>query len=247
MSRIVCAALLTLVVSLLPSVSSAQHGFDPDEGTLSSVRPHIPEPMVFDLVRPLGAARGELEVNSLVRVAPSRSTDVEWAPEVEYTFANGHGIELELPFANGTLERIKVALQGTLPGPKPRSFIHGWQGIWEGARHGDGTQADLLYLTGARPHRRWSVFTMAGVRREMEHGTTHRMLANASLFLHARRDVSYGLESNFAGKGAAGRQFLLMPQVHLRRSRVNVQVGAGLARTGGSNTLQVAGRVSREF
>ena len=41
---------------------------DPDEGTLSSIKPQIPEPVVFDLVRPLGAERGEFEVNSLFRV-----------------------------------------------------------------------------------------------------------------------------------------------------------------------------------
>ncbi len=45
--------------------------------------PSIPEPMVFDMIRPLGARRGELEANTLAQVNLSgASRDVEWAPEV---------------------------------------------------------------------------------------------------------------------------------------------------------------------
>ena len=35
------------------------------DAALSSDAPHIPEPMVFDLVRPLGVRQGDLEVNAL--------------------------------------------------------------------------------------------------------------------------------------------------------------------------------------
>jgi hypothetical protein len=45
---------------------------------------HIPEPMIFDLVRGLGARRGEFEVNVLTQVPlnDTRSRAVEWAPEI---------------------------------------------------------------------------------------------------------------------------------------------------------------------
>lgn len=65
--------------------------------------PRVPEPMVFDLVRPLGALKGTVEINSLGMIPLSRTirkvdgaTDplglvrrspdrrgVEWAPEIE--------------------------------------------------------------------------------------------------------------------------------------------------------------------
>jgi hypothetical protein len=37
-------------------------------GATSAAIPAIPEPMIFDMVRPLGARRGELEVNALAKV-----------------------------------------------------------------------------------------------------------------------------------------------------------------------------------
>lgn len=232
-------------VSATPAL--AQSIIDPDEGTLSSIKPRIPEPMVFDLVRPLGAHRGELEVNSLFRVSPgAHSRHVQWAPEVEYTFADGYGVEFELPMEGGRLDSLKVAVQGTLPGPKPRSFIQGWQGIWESAREG-GAQVDLMYLAGARWHRNWSVFTMTGVRQERYSGVGHLFLGNYSLFFHAGRETTFGLESNLSGGGHAPARMMLMPQIHTRRSRYNVQGGAGLVREAGQNHFQIAWRISREF
>ena len=218
---------------------------DPDEGTLSSVRPRIPEPMLFDLVRPLGAARGEFEVNSLFRLTPAVGGGVRWAPEVEYAFAPGYGVEFELPIDGRAVSSVKAALQGTLPGPRPRTFIHGWQGIWEGERHGGGRQIDLLYLAGSRWHRRWSAFTVTGVR-QVAHGARSRaLLGNASLFYHAGKETSFGIETNLASAGAS--RVTVMPQLLTRRSRYNVQGGAGLVRESGRTRLQVAWRLSREL
>jgi len=47
---------------------------------------HIPEPLMFDLVRGLGARQGELEVNSLADFPLNYTTTrgIDWAPEVEY-------------------------------------------------------------------------------------------------------------------------------------------------------------------
>ena len=67
--------------------------------------PHIPEPMVFDMVRPLGAQRGELEINTLAQRNLSGSgSRTEWAPEIEYAFMDGLAIEFELPFENSELK-----------------------------------------------------------------------------------------------------------------------------------------------
>lgn len=75
--------------------------------------PRIPEPMVFDLVRPLGARRGEVEFNTLGLVPLTRKTrkvddvtdllglvrrspdtqGVEWAPEAEFVLTDGIALE----------------------------------------------------------------------------------------------------------------------------------------------------------
>jgi hypothetical protein len=44
----------------------------------------------------------------------SNSADqLKWSPEIEYSFMDGHAIELELPVENTTLSQYKVSLQGT--------------------------------------------------------------------------------------------------------------------------------------
>lgn len=238
---------LGLFCVLVAVPARAQPPFDPDEGTLSSVRPRIPEPMVFDLVRPLGAEPGELEVNSLFRMTPGQQPRLAWAPEVEYTLARGYGVEVELPMEDGRLESLKLAVQGTLPGPAPRAFIHGWQGIWEREARRDGQlQLDLLYLAGARWHPRWSVFTMNGIRQQRDGRASHSWLGNYSLFFHASHKTTVGLETNLSGPSSA-RRLMLMPQLHVRTSRYNVQMGAGLLREGGRARLHLSWRISREF
>jgi hypothetical protein len=218
---------------------------DPDEGTLSSVKPRIPEPLVFDLIRPLGAERGELEVNTLVRYKPNGA--VHWAPEIEYAFAKGYGLEFELPMENQNIETYKVALQGTLPGPWKRKFIHGWQGIGEVARRQPYWQTDALYLAGLRFRPKWSVFSMTGWRAERGNVHGNALLGNYSLFRHQSKNTTFGLETNYKSPGATGRSFLMMPQTHVRASRINVQFGLGWHRAAGRNSPQLALRLSREF
>src|SRR5690606_26148017 len=67
-------------------------------GLFPGAAPHIPEPLVFDLVRALGAKKNELEANALVvtRFRRGRPT-FDWAPEVEWAVADDVAIELELP------------------------------------------------------------------------------------------------------------------------------------------------------
>lgn len=221
---------------------------DPDEGTLSSIRPRIPEPMVFDLIRPLGAQRGEIEVNSLFRFKPGdKPLRVLWAPEIEYAFLEGYGIEFEVPMENGSVDSWKGAIQGTLPGPWKKTFIHGWQALGETGRDGGHYKIDLMYLAGVRWNRNWSTFSMTGVERESGPSVRHAFLGNYSLFFHLRDTISYGLESNIKGRGNSGRGLLLMPQAQFRTSRLNLQVGAGWRGHNGTNGLQLGWRFSREF
>jgi hypothetical protein len=237
------------VLALSAGTVFAQKPHDPDEGTLSSVKPRIPEPMVFDLIRPLGAQRGEFEVNSLFRFSPAdKPRRLLWAPEVEYAFLEGYGVEFELPMENAGIDSWKGAIQGTLPGPWEKTFIHGWQVLGERSHHHELSRLNLLYLAGARWHRNWSTFTMTGAEREQDAAqTAHAFLGNYSLFYHHRKTVTYGLESNIKGHGVSGRGLLLMPQLQLRKSRVNLQIGAGWRWNNRTNGLQVGWRLSREF
>ena len=80
--------------------------------------PGIPEPMVFDLVRPLGGKKGELEANVLgliplrrragaidqvpdpLGLVPQsrRSAAIELSPEIEYAVRDGVALELRCPW-----------------------------------------------------------------------------------------------------------------------------------------------------
>jgi hypothetical protein len=225
---------------------------DPDEGVLGSVRLQIPEPMVFDLVRPLGAEKGEIEVNTLfLRPLSGRSRTVQWAPEVEIAFAEGHAIEFELPIEGVEVESYKLALQSKIPARKSPYFTHGWQGIVEKGRHGFAWDTSQLYLTGIRWHRRWSMMSLHGPRYFRPRGASGSwsMLANNTVFYQAPRRPVLGFETNLEFSRLRGNYALLMPQVHVHLGRrLQFQVGAGAERhPGGRANAAASWRLIREF
>lgn len=200
--------------------------------------PHIPEPMVFDLVRGLGARPGELEVNTLAHssLRGGRQPEVTWAPEVEWAFAPGHAVELEFPLHNTSLEAVKLALQGTVGTGASGRFIHGWQAIGEMGvgRHARTLQGSALWLAGWRFDERWSVFGMTGARLSRDLVSPAREspmlegLLNVSGFADLSPSVTLGLETNWAVARRDGLAALFMPQVHLGlMSHLRMQLGAG--------------------
>ena len=77
------ALAVTLTAGFVPLAQSQEQEPERDFGAEDDPV-LIPEPMVFDLVRGLGADKGELEVNVL-GVFPLESSDpreTEWAPEI---------------------------------------------------------------------------------------------------------------------------------------------------------------------
>jgi len=239
-------ALVCLASVCVSGQGKRQH--DPDEGTLGSVRLGIPEPMVFDLIRPLGASKGEIEVNSLFRMVPGeRPRTLQYAPEIEYTLFDGFGIEFEVPMENAHVDAWKGAVQHTLPGPFKKYFTHGWQTYIEAGRNGGGTKANYLYLAGTRLNPQWSVMTMNGVEQERRGESSVAFVGNYTVFYQPRDSRSYGLETNFKGSGITESYRLLMPQVQFRGNRLNVQVGAGWRWQGPQRGFQLACRISREF
>jgi hypothetical protein len=234
----------------LPLSATAQHhssSHDPDEATFASSRLKIPEPMVFDLVRPLGAPKGELEVNSLFRISTFGDRPVlQWAPEVEYTFADGWGVEFELPVENAAAEAYKFALQGKFKRFSGRNYLMGWQGIYEWERHKHSAQVDLLYLFGIQLSPEWSAFSMNGVRRFAAPSRDFAYLGNHSVFRRFNRRFELGFETNTVASPAKATRFMAMPQMLWRVKRYNIQAGAGALANEGLRG-KVAWRVSREF
>ena len=239
-----------LLIIFIPA-SRGQSGPDPNEGSLSALKPRLPEPMVFDLVRPLGAEKGEIEVNTLFfKPLTGGGRELHWAPEVEVAITESMAIEFEVPVVNDRISEYKFAFQqtfGLLAGGKA---IHGWQGIARFDRPDGHLTADLLYLYGIEIDRRWSVFTMNGMRREStasEQGFA--AVSNATVFQRISQHVVFGVESNWKVGGPTKSSWLLMPQSHFRLvDRLNLQVGGGMERRSGRATRGVAGwRLIREF
>lgn len=210
----------------------------------------IPEPMLFDLVRPLGARKGELEINTLA-VFPWRAINrdlsrdpfgsgqttrdregIEWAPEIEYAFADGWAIEFELPFESSTLEAYKLALQGTFGTAFDNHYIHGFQWIVEPTTDWKRWNSTLLYLAGIRFDEKWSALLMFGGRMDLagrNNAFTFERLINATLFHEVNSYLTLGTEVNHA-VGILGRyQTIVVPQLHYQLTRcIELQSGVGL-------------------
>lgn len=225
---------------------------DPDEGGLGSVRLQIPEPMVFDLVRPLGAEKGEIEVNTLfMQPFSGRQRTLQWAPEIEVAYAEGHAIEFELPVEGVELESYKLGLQSKFPARKSHYFTHGWQGLVEKGRRGFAWDTTQMYLTGIRFHRRWSVMSLHGPRYFRPRGAPGEwsMVANNTVFYQAPKWPVLGFETNLELSRRRGSYALFMPQMHVHLgARLILQAGVGAERPPGRGTNAVASwRLIREF
>lgn len=225
--------------------------FVPASGVSASERfyPDVPEPMVFDMVRPLGARAGELEINTLAQTrlsGPDRT--VEWAPEIEYAIANGFAIELELPLEDKRVTDYKVGLQGTFGTLSDGRGVHGVQylGLYNRAR--GRWESSLLYLIGFRFNPRWSMMAMVGIG-DVSTGRNGggRLLLNHSTFYDLSDESRIGLEVNFTSGDE--RHVLFMPQLHQSLgSHLSLQAGVGAVHAAELGWRPQAGiRIIREF
>ncbi|MBX3444154.1 MAG: hypothetical protein KF774_17255 [Planctomyces sp.] len=211
--------------------------------------PRIPEPMVFDLVRPLGAKQGEAEVNVLALIPLNRRVgttsipgpigivsrnghETEWAPEVEFALWDGVAFEFEVPFEGSTLAAYKAAAQITFGTAFDKRYIHGAQGILLYDTHSRNWSPTLLYLAGIEFDEHFSMLAMAGFRTEFNNDEvaerTERLL-NATLFYHVNEQVTLGFESVFAHSLSGASDLLLMPQVHWEiNDYTMLQAGVGV-------------------
>ena len=222
-----------------------------DKGAEDNV-PSIPEPMVFDLVRGLGARQGEFEINCLAEFPLGRSRasapegfdpfglmpgsedrdGIEWAPEVEYALVDGFAIEFELPFENSHLEAYKFAAQWTFGTALDNRFIDGAQIIIEPDTKFEVWELSFLYLAGIQFNERWSALGMLGVRPELENGegvTATDGLLNFTVFRDLDLYTTFGIETNFTFGDRDRTTFLLIPQVDREfTDNLELQTGAGV-------------------
>ena len=265
---IAAAALLALPAALatghLPATAAA-------DDSASRPGPSIPEPMVFDLIRPLGVRQGELEVNvlglkPLSRLSTSdrqfdfisgsddvtrRRSGLELAPEVEFGVFDNVAVELELPIAHGELSAVKGAAQYTFSAGTRRQFSHGVQSILFHDLSSHSVASSLLYLAGYRFSPRWSTLAMLGANREFggdNPGSRTLGIVNATLFAEMDPRWTLGLETNYANTARGNASLLVMPQVHARLSqRFSSQFGIGTQKREGSVAAELVFRLVAEL
>lgn len=214
--------------------------------------PRIPEPMFFDLVRPLGAIRGEAEINTLAMIPLNRNMGrPEWAPEVEFAIADGLAFEFELPFEEWSLMSYKTAAQITFGKGFNDKFIHGAQGILVYDKAIGNWSPTVLYLAGIQIDETWSALAMAGLRTELggedRVGRTQRLL-NVSLFRHVSDYTTLGIETNTAVDVGGLSEFRLMPQFHRELwDHVMLQAGSGCLFTREATIPEAAFRLVYSF
>jgi hypothetical protein len=120
----------------------------------------VPEPLLTDWVRALGARAGEFEVNALGTVRSLSRWEL--APEVEWVPMDGLALELEAVFTPGGFKALKLGAQFTLAFDAAAGRGQGLQLItrWEPLTSGSLT---ALHLYQERVDERWSLGLMSGL------------------------------------------------------------------------------------
>lgn len=214
--------------------------------------PSVPEPMLFDMVRPMNARRGELEMNVL-GIVPlhARRAELDWAPEIEYAIADGVAVEFEFPFLDSNLEALKFAVQYTFDVGLNNRLIHGYHGIYEYVFDGQLSQLTSLYMVGLQLNETWSVVGMFGFRSTIEsEARSHftELIQNVSFFANVTEKVIVGVETNMSHHLAGPSTLLIMPQVHWDLTdNLNLQFGFGLQAASDHAVALHAFRVVWEF
>ncbi|CAI8814542.1 conserved protein of unknown function [Methylocaldum szegediense] len=234
-ASLVAASIFFLMTTMDSALGNILDDGEDGDAALSSEFPHIPEPMVFDLVRPLGVQRGEFEMNVLAGHS-LKNGETEWAPELEYAVRDGFAIEFELPFENLSIAQYKLAVQGTLGTLLGQRYIHGWQVIGRYDREHRDYSADALYLAGYRWNAVSSTFNMAGVRWSgIDRRDKFAGIVNTSWFYNVSDHLTFGIELD--NEIDSRWRYFLIPQIHLDLTdHATLQLGVGPSRMQGKHT-----------
>lgn len=199
---------------------------------------HIPEPLMFDLVKGLGANIGELEINSLADFPINNISErgVDWAPEIEFVAFKNFAIELEFPMNNFDLEAYKAAIQWTIGTSKNNKFVHGIQVLGEKYVHNDLFELNLLYVPAYRFNEVWSAIGLFGVMLESGADSPKKnntIILNASVFADISENTVVGLELNNTNPTLHEiddneMELLVLPQIHYEiKNGYSIQLGMG--------------------
>lgn len=185
----------------------------------------VPEPLLVDWVRALGARAGEFELNALGVLSTDGSFEV--APEVEWVPLDGLGLELEAVVKQKGFDGLKLAGQVTLLSDARAGLGHGLQVVGRWHRETGVVSVTALHLSQARLGARLSLGTMAGV----ELGTDGRvaLAVHPTLGLRLLDRLSVVFEHTLRA-GPAGLELSVMP--HLRADQPHLgslQLGLGPA------------------
>lgn len=216
---------VVFLLSLLPFAAAAE-----------DLRPHVPEPVAFDLVRPLGPNKGDVEINTYMRApiskrSSSRQRDpfssaptsedtahFEWAPEIEYALSDTVALEFELPFEKTHLEQYKVGAQKTFGTAFNNQYIHGMQLLVQPTTEFTEWNTTLLYLAGLKLSDKWSTLLMAGGRMDLERSGENKefeTVINPSVFYTPSEKTTLGFEVNTASSSSFSKNFVaFIPQIH---------------------------------
>ena len=199
---------------------------------------NVPEPLMFDLVRGLGAKQGELEINTLAEfpLNDAANRGIDWAPEIEYALFDNFAVELEFPLNNFDLEAYKMAIQWTIGTSKNNKFIHGIQVLAESYVHDDILELNFLYVPAYRFNEVWSAIGLFGIMLESGSDSPEKnytILWNASVFANITKNTVVGIELNntnsmFQRIDDNNMELLILPQVHYEfDSGFSLQFGIG--------------------
>ena len=199
---------------------------------------YIPEPMIFDLVRPLASKKGQWEVNMLITQEqnPKLSHSHE-SPEIEYVLWDDIAAELELPMVGGEPEAIKGVLQWTIGhSGSHQQKVHGFQLIHQRySQEHPYHETTPLYIYGHRLSKDVSYLLMLGdqYRKETENNA-HRLVLNATIFqMYSHvKEIEFGVEQNLLGFGRNFEYWRITPQMDVvLGNHTKIQVGFGVIYT----------------
>jgi hypothetical protein len=217
--------------SIVYPVVHASENFFPETDAAHSDRVlRIPEPMVYDLVRPLGVKQGDLEVNALADFNAT-TNELSWAPELEYGLADDLALEVELPFENARHERYKLAIQKTLGIYHHLGMANGWQAFIDMNKHTREVSGDVSYIHAVRWADNWSSLSMLGLRvNGINRSADVEYLLNNTVFYDVSTRLTLGLELNQEVTAGGTWRYRLTPQFHYDiNQHYTVQAGMALS------------------
>jgi hypothetical protein len=221
---------LLFALMILPVMASDDFSYEDYEEVS-----YIPEPMIFDLVRPLSSKKGQWEVNALILQEDSPElSHSHQSPEIEYVLWDDIALELEIPSIGGEPDALKGVLQWTIGhSGKNNHSVHGVQLIhMHNIKEGTFDETTPVYIFGNRLSKDMSYLLMLGDQyRNGDHTNEHRLVLNATVFhVYSQvKELEFGLEQNILGFGRNFDYWRITPQLEVvLEHHMKLQMGFGV-------------------